>query len=1769
MRLCQDAKYFRWSPVERAGAEVIRPKYNQNLGRECAQIICALGIKSVVYSSEDARSLRHSRIRLLRVFVNAGGEGVILRPVLHLCVHPCDFGHSLSFVNDLWLLMMEMQVEHDGRPERGSPTEIAESEDEFKPSGAMDLDDVKQEKRKRETRIDRGDRVRDGAAVPVGDSQEEDEDLDSPSKRPQHGDAPLSGQEIRALLLGHVSEMKEAWRSFQGRLDRVESEQLQQSHEMIHMRTRTAALEKTNTGLQKAQDLTARNLDSLSEDVKKMKVQIEDLQARPPAPAPADARPVGAPCDPWAEYTRRREQGDILDGKAPSSSVKAATSSANDRPGEALSEDEKRTLVFGGWARDTKRSIIEAESAAFLGTEGMKALTDVQKLMIYGPRRSVGMMKFTEREGETFRDVKNRMWEVIKIVANSKVELASTKDLGEPKTMWASFVKTKAARAKSTLISMTRRVACDLAMGAKNAEGGIKFIQHTLPSAFDCDWNMGTIWCGDHKLASATHRAPRDNETILMPGGWVDLDAISAITGHRWGRISLWNLAGQSVKMLDLAAEDADCIMVQEIARGKAGLLLLVASGSWLAFTELVARLISFLSGEWGVIPLRSNRSSLAFRDTDETKNAIIKAQRTRDKADWKHVHQLRRFARKAWQEQRLSRILAGGWDEFRSLQNEKKRQKGWWGELLQDRSSSDLTREVQAHLESKMVCGNMNTWDTELDELIAAVRADHAFLPFDLFDVRTELQSMRCRSAVGPDGIGVHLLREIASDAHLGEQFLELINHIVRTQETPANWNVSFLALLAKCPSPQRPKDLRPIAVSSAFNKLVNRLVCSRTFPKLRRGSKISACGRGRQAADLIGGVSRIRDVFHEWRVPGLLCKLDVAGAFDRVDRRKVAALLLDRLKNEGVPAELRYLLGQLRSHELRGNVPGGEVISFRPNQGIKQGAPESAEIFGLLVDSLLSELIECRAWKTMGGVAADFDVDLLFYQDDVFLVESDLGRLVRRIRTVDRCLHKAGLCLATDKTKIICTSDYHGPRQARVAGDLFSVAETLESVKVLGVNFNFHDPRGVGLLVLYTGTPLTYTLPIRSNSSSFVVPLDSRDYAVKIGSPGIRERSDSAVFGCAQIMFPGGVRKSCLYSIIFMATGLGEVNIVERLPATRRACRCEPYFGDARTGGVTNRLSVILSVSGTLVGSMRPTPSVKLLMLMDLAGSILLRLARKLPHPAYVSTMSVIALARLVLHRWLLVHGTVWDEQHDGAEGSSSSSSSHVAPLPAVRPSSFSYEQYVTHMALAWDEDVSLGLQLHDYAQMNTEEEDILGTAPLPADLPVPFVVDACVPSSAMDVAAPGTLAALPGPAVSPAALDPLAVALHDGRRLRGLAACSAPVSLQAATPGRLVFLVGVFEYIPELLVVFLSFDDFLFYVGNWKYVGAPCANLDTATGLWPASESGDPWGTTWHSDPPAVANDPDCRDRWHHPDGSIRNRRQERLQQESLQPIDENQMAFTIEASERRSDGHVVVGKTFYGDHFEVWASGLGAAHEESTSAGSTGGSEPSDTGGTSEMDGTPVAPSSMPPDDAVSDDPVSSSESSDNPPVVGFWRHGVFVPRARSAQELRDHQGGGGMQRWLRKQRRMHAYFAGQWKPAWLEKYIRDKQARESTAATTAQQDEMHGLDSEPSENVPPLASTSSTGGTSQTNEWAWTGAHTRCFGSVGVPAGLWLLYLLALRLNIVIFDLELFYLELDYLDNDLWHHVVILDLELFYLDFDYLDIDFRSEAFFFL
>ncbi|OLP78180.1 hypothetical protein AK812_SmicGene41681 [Symbiodinium microadriaticum] len=180
-------------------------------------------------------------------------------------------------------------------------------------------------------------------------------------------------------------------------------------------------------------------------------------------------------------------------------------------------------------------------------------------------------------------------------------------------------------------------------------------------------------------------------------------------------------------------------------------------------------------------------------------------------------------------------------------------------------------------------------------------------------------------------------------------------------------------------------------------------------------------------------------------WRVPSIASKGVKSQTFS----------VTNLLRSSGMNAELRYMLSQLQTHSLRGTAPGGIDFVVRPDVGIKQGAPESAEIFGLLVDSLMTSLTTCRQWLAMGKPFDDIDIDLLFYQDDIFLVETSLARLCRKIKAINRSLQTAGLSLATDKTKIVANDHYTGARRAEIAGDMFYVSEAGDALKVLGLNF------------------------------------------------------------------------------------------------------------------------------------------------------------------------------------------------------------------------------------------------------------------------------------------------------------------------------------------------------------------------------------------------------------------------------------------------------------------------------------------------------------------------------------------------------------------------------------------------------------------------------------------------------------------------------------------------------------------------------------------
>ena len=454
--------------------------------------------------------------------------------------------------------------------------------------------------------------------------------------------------------------------------------------------------------------------------------------------------------------------------------------------------------------------------------------------------------------------------------------------------------------------------------------------------------------------------------------------------------------------------------------------------------------------------PKRAER----FQDDEETLDLIFEAKKARGVAAkdlWKRVHKLRRQKRNQWKQNRLVAILGGNWHAYREYKKEQTR-RNWWGRLLQDTTAVSLGDAVKEHLENKIKDPDVD-WHSELRQRILAVGCEvEAFRPIQGEEVQTALSGMRARSALGPDMIGVDLLRKIFEVAPAA--LCRLFNEVLYSGELPADWDVSLLALLPKTRWPAGVSELRPIAMSSAAMKAMSKIIMGRAFPMMRQPSPWSAAGCGRSCADMHGAFGRLRDMTREWQLGVIAVKLDIRGAFDHVRRRAVADFVEGHLTNEGVPYELRFLLRLLDVNRLEGCAPGGAAISVESNRGIRQGSPESAEIFGLLIASIVTELKNGEAWRCPSGDMLDVPADVGCYQDDIFLWGEQAGPVAHNVALISAALRKVGLQLAGEKTAVVASKYYKGVRNICVDGVRVEFQPKGTSIRVLGLDFDLDAP-------------------------------------------------------------------------------------------------------------------------------------------------------------------------------------------------------------------------------------------------------------------------------------------------------------------------------------------------------------------------------------------------------------------------------------------------------------------------------------------------------------------------------------------------------------------------------------------------------------------------------------------------------------------------------------------------------------------------------------
>jgi hypothetical protein len=145
---------------------------------------------------------------------------------------------------------------------------------------------------------------------------------------------------------------------------------------------------------------------------------------------------------------------------------------------------------------------------------------------------------------------------------------------------------------------------------------------------------------------------------------------------------------------------------------------------------------------------------------------------------------------------------------------------------------------------------------------------------------------SMEADKAPGPDGFSIHFYKVCWHI--IKEDLLKMIRGSMKKAKVGGGINSTYLALIPKDTNPESFERYRPISLCNASYKIMAKLLANRIKPLLKRMITSYQGGfvEGRHIQD---NVIQVQETVHSSihrKEKGMLIKLDMASAFDRVNR-------------------------------------------------------------------------------------------------------------------------------------------------------------------------------------------------------------------------------------------------------------------------------------------------------------------------------------------------------------------------------------------------------------------------------------------------------------------------------------------------------------------------------------------------------------------------------------------------------------------------------------------------------------------------------------------------------------------------------------------------------------------------------------------------------------------------------------------------------------------------------------------------------------------
>ena len=213
----------------------------------------------------------------------------------------------------------------------------------------------------------------------------------------------------------------------------------------------------------------------------------------------------------------------------------------------------------------------------------------------------------------------------------------------------------------------------------------------------------------------------------------------------------------------------------------------------------------------------------------------------------------------------------------------------------------------------------------------------------------------------------------------------------------------------------------------------------------------------KGRQCAEVVATLLRIKEIALQWNAGYVLYRVDVKKAFDTVLHSSVISMLM----RQGVDMRVTYAIAREITHTYQHVKMFGLAADMptRMFRGIKQGSPLSGILFVATVGEKLQKLQ--AKWKEEGmGIWIDtLHLSHLLFADDLVLIAPNGYHIRRMLADLEGVLAEIGLIFNAKKLSYVYGP--HTPEMAASVQELVGEDLSLTGMRILGRLFYGHGQR------------------------------------------------------------------------------------------------------------------------------------------------------------------------------------------------------------------------------------------------------------------------------------------------------------------------------------------------------------------------------------------------------------------------------------------------------------------------------------------------------------------------------------------------------------------------------------------------------------------------------------------------------------------------------------------------------------------------------------